>query len=153
MGQNSKGWVKQDGTEFQGVDETLKRWGEWTNECFSKSQDSLKPRIEHISEEEWGKEVIKPPGNLYEIRRQAELTQIAKEEPGIETWINQDYEEQDINRELWNLANRKAHGNDGIPGEAYRETRQWETKPITEITNLVKNGRPIPERWTEGTIV
>ena len=75
------------------------------------------------------------------------------EEPEIETWRNQVYEEQDIDRELRNLANRKAHGNDGIPGEAYRETRQWETKPITEITNLVKNGRPIPERWTEGTIV
>ena len=26
-------------------------------------------------------------------------------------------------------------------------------KPITKIANLIKNGRPIPERWTEATIV
>ena len=45
-----------------------------------------------------GKQIIKPPGNLYEIRKQAGLTQIMKEEPEIETWLNQDYKEQDIDR-------------------------------------------------------
>ena len=45
-----------------------------------------------------------------------------KEEPGIETWLNQDCGEQDIDRELRNLAKRKAHGNGGIPGEEYKET-------------------------------
>ena len=106
---------KQDGTECQGLGETLKRWEEWTNECFSKSQDSIQPRIEHITEEEWGKEIIKPPDNLHDVRKQAGLTQITKEAPEIETWTNQDYKEQDIDRELWNLANITAHGNDGIP--------------------------------------
>ena len=43
---------KQDGTECQGMEETLKRWEEWAMECFTKRQDSLKPRIEHITEEE-----------------------------------------------------------------------------------------------------
>ena len=76
-----------------------------------------------------------------------------KEEPEIETWHRQDYKEQDIDRTLGNLSNRKAHGGDGIPGEAYKETRQWEVKPIAKITNLIKNGRPIPERWTDRTIV
>ena len=87
--------------------ETLKRWEEWAKECFIKSQDSLKPRIWHITAEEWGKEIIKPPGNLYGIRKHAELTRIAKREPEIETWLNQDYKEQDIDRELGNLAHRK----------------------------------------------
>ena len=96
---------------------------------------------------------MNPPGNLYEIRKQAGLTQIMREEPESETWLNQDYKEQDIDRELGNLANRKAHGNGGVPGEAYKETRQWAITPVTKITNLIKNGRPIPDRWTEGTVV
>ena len=62
------------------------------------------------------------------------------EEPEIETWRNQVYEEQDIDRELRNLANRKAHGNGGIPGESYEATRQWAIAPITKITNLIKMG-------------
>ena len=97
--------------------------------------------------------IIKPPGNLYEIRKQAGITRIMKEGPEIETWLNQDYKEHDIDRELGNLTNRKAHGRDGIPGEAYKATRRWAVKHVTKITNLIKNGRPIPERWTEGTTV
>ena len=61
-----------------------------------------------------------------------------KEEPDIETWLNQDYKEQDIDKSLRNLANRKEHGNDGIPGEAYKETRQWAVTPITKILGLAK---------------
>ena len=61
-----------------------------------------------------------------------------REEPHIETWPNQDYEGQDIDIELRKLANRKAHGTDGIPGEAYKETGQWAVAPITKITNLIK---------------
>ena len=95
---------------------------------------------------------MKPPGNLYGIRKQEGLTQIMKE-PEIETWLNQDYKEQYFGKELRNLASRKAHENDGIPGEAYKATRQWAITPITKITNLIKNGRPIPDRWTEGEIV
>ena len=98
-------------------------------------------------------EITKPPENLHGIRQQEELTRITKAEPEIETWLIQDYKEQDIGRELRNLENREAHGNDGIPGEEYKATRQWAIKPITKIMNLIKNGRPIPERWTEGTIL
>ena len=94
-----------------------------------------------------------PLENLYEIRQQAGLTRITKEEPEIETWLNQDYKAQEIDREIRNLDSRKAHANDGIPGEAYQATRQWAIKPITKIMNLVKNGGPIRERWTDGTIV
>ena len=36
---------QQDGTERQGLDETLKRWEEWTDECCIESRDSLKPRL------------------------------------------------------------------------------------------------------------
>ena len=89
---------------------------------------------------------------LHGIRQKASLTQITKEEPEAETWISQEYAEQDIGREIRNLPRRKAHGNDGIPGEAYKATRQWATKPITPITNLVKNGKQIPKRWKEGEV-
>ena len=48
---------------------------------------------------------------------------------------------------------RKEHVDDGIPGEAYKATRQWAIKPITEITNIITNGKQIPQRWTGGEIV
>ena len=89
----------------------------------------MKPRIEHIPEEEWGKWNNKSTREHTWGKTPSEHTRIAKEEPEIETWRYQDYEEQDIDRELRNRANRKAHGNDGIPGAAYKETRQWAIKP------------------------
>ena len=58
----SRNQTKNDGTERQGIDETLKRWEEWTKECFSKSQDIMEPRLEHISEA-WGR-VNKESGEL-----------------------------------------------------------------------------------------
>ena len=67
--------------------------------------------------------------DLQPIRQQAVLTKITQEEPDTETWRNQEYDAPDIDRELRNLANRKAHGSDGIPGEAYEATRKWATKP------------------------
>ena len=44
----SRSVKKQDGTECQGLDETLKRLEEWAKEFFSNIQDTMKPRIEHI---------------------------------------------------------------------------------------------------------
>ena len=64
--------------------------------------------------------------NLREIRLQDILTQIIQDEPETETWINQAYAEQDIDREIWNLSDIKARGDGGIPGDAYKATRQWE---------------------------
>ena len=75
-------------------------------------------RRDNIPETEWGEDIATPLENLYEKRQQAGLTRIMKEGPEIETWANQDYPEQDIDREIRNLSLRKAHGNDGIPGEA-----------------------------------
>ena len=67
--------------------------------------------------------------NLQEIRQKASMAQVIKEEPGTETWMNQAYTELDIGREIRNMASRKSHGNEGIPGAAYKETRQWVIKP------------------------
>ena len=142
---------KTDDAECQGMGEAMEIWEEWTAECISKKKGQLKPKISHIHDIEWGKE-IQVTEDLQTIRRQAEITKIIQEEPGTETWLNQEYAEQDINRELRNATNRKAHGRDGIPGEAYKETREWATKPITRITNAIKEGHAIPENWTNGTI-
>ena len=144
---------KKDGTERQGLGETLTRWEEWAEECFSKEQKNLTPKIEHIREQEWEKPFTRTAENLQEIRERPQLTQLIKKQPEIETWLNQDYAEQDIDIELRNLSLSKSHGNDGIPGEACTATREWAVKPMTKITNLIKGGQPIPERWAEGTIV
>ena len=114
---------KTDGAECQGVTETMERWGEWTEECFSKKAGQLTPKIVHIQELEWGKEEMRIDGDLQLIRKQTVLTKIAQEEPDAETRLNQEYDEQDIGRELRSVANRKAHGSDGIPGKAYKATR------------------------------
>ena len=60
------------------------------------------------------------------------------------------HREEDISVEIKNLALRKAHGNDGIPGEAYKSTIEWATNPITKVTNLTKEARPIPENGQKG---
>ena len=73
-----------------------------------------------------------------------------KNKPEIEAWVNREYTEQDIETEIKNLALKKAHGNDGIPGEAYKATKEWAVKPITEIMNLIENGKPIPENGQKG---
>ena len=65
--------------------ETLERWEGWAKEFFSKEHNIMKPKIDHIADDEWGKSITRAPGNLHEIRKQAELTQITREEPGIET--------------------------------------------------------------------
>ena len=70
------------------------------------------------------------PGNHIEIRQRECLTKSIDEEPDTETWLNQDRTEQDIDVDIRNSANRKAHGNDGIHGVEYKANRQWEIKPI-----------------------
>ena len=67
--------------------------------------------------------------NLHGIPQQANLAQVIEEEHEAETWANQEFTELDIGREIRKLPNRKAHGNDGIPGESYKATRQWAVKP------------------------
>ena len=72
------------------------------------------------------------------IRQQSALRKIIQEEPETEARPNQEYDERDIARELRNLVNRKEHGNDGIPVEAYKATRKLATKPITRIASAIK---------------
>ena len=132
---------KMDGTERQGMTETMKRLGEWAAEFFRKKEDQLTPKIEHIQELGWGGEEMQIGEGIQLIRQQEALAKIIQEEPETETWRNQEYDEQDIGREIRNLSGRKAHGSDGIPGDAYKATRKWATKPITRITNATKQGK------------
>ena len=93
--------------------------------------------MDHIPETERGKEMATHTPTPRQIRRKSSLTQITKDEPDTEPWLNQDYADQAIDREIRNLSRRKALGNDGIPGESYTATRQWAIKHIAKITNLV----------------
>ena len=88
--------------------ETLERWEEWTKECFRKEQKELKPMIEHITEQEWEQTFLNDPINLQMIRGNAGLTKIIKKKPEIETWLNREYTEQDIEMEIKNLALKKS---------------------------------------------
>ena len=45
------------------------------------------------------------------------------------------------------------NGTDGIPGEAYKATRKWASRPIARIMNKIKEGAAIPGKWTDGAIV
>ena len=82
--------------------------------------------------------ITQVPNALRGIGGNADLTRIMSSKLEIETWMDQEYDEQDIGSEIRNLALKKAHGNDGIPGEAYKSTRNWDIRPITKIANLIK---------------
>merc|ERR1712105_519867 len=122
---------KEDGTDCQGIEETIKRWEEWAKKNFSKEQEELIPKISHITEQEWEKKFIKPPEDIKQIRENSTLMKMMKKYPEIEEWLNRPYEEEDIMTEIKSLALKKAHGNDGIPGGAYKATMKWAVKPIT----------------------
>ena len=96
---------------------------------LQEERGPINTKIEHIQELEWGNGEMRVNEDLQLIRQQAALTKIIQEEPEKETRLNQEYDEQDIGRELRKLSNRKAHGSDGILGEACRATRKWATKP------------------------
>ena len=84
---------------------------------FGKEKDGLKPKMPRVAEQEWGKNFAEPAEDIQRIRERA-ANQIDEKHPEIEGWANQTYAE-DIRAEIKNLSLRKAHGNDGIPGEAY----------------------------------
>ena len=63
------------------------------------------------------------------IRQQDAIAKIIQEEPETETWLNQEYDEQGIGRELRNLESRKSHGGDVIPGEEYKAPRNGHWGP------------------------
>ena len=75
---------KTDGTECQEMTETMKRWGEWAEECFRKKENQITPKIEHIQELEWGNGEMQVNEDLQLIRQQAVLTKIIQEEPETE---------------------------------------------------------------------
>ena len=87
------------------------------------------------------------------IRKQARSTRILTEELHIETWLSQENNEREIDIELGNLANRKSHGTESAPGEAYKATRKLAIRPLTNARSKIKNGQEIPENWKIGTIV
>ena len=91
--------------------------------------------------------------SIAEIRQQGSLTDIISEEPDAEIWLNQAYAKQDIVAEIRNLPNRKAHGDDGLPGEDYNAARQWAIEPFTRIMNQIKDGQSELEDCENGSIV
>ena len=63
-----------------------------------------------------GKDDIRTKEDIKLISKQARITRILQSETDIETWIGQEYKGQEIDIAHRNLAIRKAHGIDGIPG-------------------------------------
>ena len=57
----------------------LKRWEEWTKECFSKEQNELKPKITYIAEQEWKNNFIEAPRGIHHIREKSALMKIMRE--------------------------------------------------------------------------
>jgi len=71
-------------------------------------------------------------------------------QPYIQYWITAQYTEKDVQKTLTTLRNNKAHGSDGIPGEAYEILSPWIAREITTIANHIKQGTQLPEDWAEG---
>ena len=117
-----------DGPDCQGMRETMNRWAVVDIGVLQQGKTLLRPRIERTRDLGRGGE-IQVPENLQIARQQATHTKIITEEPETDTWLNQEYADQDIGRELRNMANRKAHGRDDIPGEVYKASNGQSPQP------------------------
>ena len=86
---------------------TLRRWGEWAEECFINDNTILRPKMEHIRDQWWKKDDMRVTGSLETDRKHASLTKITAEERDAETLPTKEYADQDVDIELRNVANRK----------------------------------------------
>lgn len=122
---------KKDGAECQGMRDatTMGRMG---RRMIQLRQSPATTQNRKRTGQRLGKGEAKVQGNIITIRQQARLTKIIDGEPDTEAWLIQEYTEQDMGIEIRNRANRKARGNDGTPGQAYRESIQWAIKSIAK---------------------
>ena len=67
--------------------------------------------------------------------------------------VNERLYKQRNKKAILTLKNNRSRGTDGIPGEALKTLQKHITIPITNIMNKIKNGQPLPEEWSEGTLV
>jgi len=91
--------------------------------------------------------------DLKEIRTNSPLYQTMQKYPQIRQWVKKPYTEQEVSKAISHLKNRKSHGIDGIPGEAYKALGKWITKPLTNILNKIHAGEPLPPDWLNGAVV
>jgi len=78
-------------------------------------------------------------------QKHSRLQNILRTELHIYTWIASDYTNKDIGKAIKRLKDKKSHGSDGIPGEAYKVLNKHIAMAIAKITNNVKWGTA-PER-------
>ena len=86
--------------------------GRMGSRMLQQRQSSPETKIAHIHDHGWNIDTLRVPEILTDIRQHSSLTKIIAEDPEIDTWLNQAYTDQDIDVEIRNLANRKAHSND-----------------------------------------
>ena len=144
-GTNNNAIKKKDGEERQGMTDTLLIWEEWEEERLGKDKTILQPKIGHIQGKEWGKQTMQIIDSPTEIRQQARITRITADEPDTETWLNQAYAEQDSGAGIRNLANRKLHGNDGIPGGHIKTRGNGQSDQLQELRTKSKMDNHHPE--------
>ena len=108
----------------------MERWEEWAGKCY------IAEKLRYIPEwiafktkngERRNENNAKPtrnPGTL-------QTAETYRKSHEVETWISQDYTEQDIDMALRRLANNRQMGATGIPGESYMETRKWKVSNNT----------------------
>ena len=132
--------------------ETKRGWEECAGECFRR-ENRTKPKIERIRDLERGKYEVGINEDLKKISEQERLTKLTTKETEIETWQNHDYAGLDIDGELRELANRKAHGSDGIPGEEYNGRRKMGHQAGNQDYERHQKWAKIPSEWANGAIV
>ena len=150
-----------NGTKTNNQQETMSRWAEYIKQNFYVGEKGKEPEIQYIPEKTWKVNTTKITNNweqqiqpgLKIIRQNSKLTKIMETHKHIQYWLASDYTEKEVKTTIKKLKNRKAHGSDGIPAEAYKTLAPWITRQITNLMNLLKNGAQLPEEWVEGAIV
>ena len=143
---------KMDGSECQGMSETMKRWEEWTAEFRIKE-------IPYYSKEENTYVILSGDKVNYKRPRTYELSDCRPRLPRSlqksqrrKHGSIKNIPSMTFGRELRNMANGKENGNDGVPGEAYGEKRKCEIAPIAKIRHKIKGGQAIRENWTSRNV-
>lgn len=86
------------------------------------------------------------------IRNNSDLRKFNNEHPQANVYdmLTNKPNRREISNAIRTLKNNKAHGIDGIIGEAYKATHNWIVDKLLDLyTDMHNNNKMLPEDWTE----
>ena len=94
------------------------------------------------------------PRNIREIRNNSNLKQYRKNngKNEIDKMLKQEPTKKEIQKAIGKIKNNKAHGIDGIIGEAYKAAEIWNTDELHDLYKQIHNSDKVPNNWVEAAL-